>query len=166
MIRDFIIALVAAFLVDQVTGISRRVAILLVRWAADHMYVDDPELAAERKEEWEALVRESINNGIVALFFALGLACAGLYCITIPRVPAALRAIWRKVCRSFDLEWISALFAMAAGLELGPSLNSLKDAGILMGISLCLLSLQWAFERVKSAVDRQRLSGAHVPPDC
>jgi hypothetical protein len=129
-----------------------------VRWAAGRIYAADPERKARRQEELEAVIRKSIPTGIFALFFGLGFGCAGLYCVTIPRVPAALRAVWRKVCRSFDLEYIAMLFALAAGLEFSDSLNSLKAAGMLMGIAVFLITVQEIFGRIKSAADRRRLS--------
>jgi hypothetical protein len=162
MIRDVILAALAALIVDQMTDVSPWVAIRLVRWAADHMYVANTERKARRKQEWEALIRdrESIPTKLLTLFFGLGFGCAGLYCIAARRVPTALKAVWRKICRSIDLEWIGGLLSMAAGLELwdSPTRNGLIAAGVLLGIAVCLVGVEWIFEQVKSAVDRRRLS--------
>jgi len=158
MIREILIAAAVGLIVNETTDISPWVAIRLARWAATRMYPTNAERAAARREEWEALIDRSIPGKISKLLFGLGLGCAGLYCVVIRYVPIAAKAVGRKIRRSFDLEWITAMLGMAAGLELGPSLHSVIVAGILIGCAVCLMGIEWIFEQVKVSVDRRRLS--------
>ena len=78
MIGDILVAVVATLIVNEVTDVSPWIAIRLVRWAARHMYAANADRAARRREEWEALINESIPTKISKLSFGLGLGCAGL----------------------------------------------------------------------------------------
>jgi hypothetical protein len=153
------VTVVATLIVGVVIGYSPWLAIRLVRWAARHMYAGNAHRAAQRREEWEALIEGEIPEPLTKLCFGLGFACAALYCIVLRRVPAGLAAVGRKVRRAFDLELIAAYLAMMAGLAIAPSLRGLTQAGIFFGLAICVLGLEWIIEQAKRAAERRRLSG-------
>jgi hypothetical protein len=69
MIRDVIVAVVAALVVNELTDLSRWTAVRVTRWAAGKIHADNPDRAARRAEDWEALISgESIPTKISKLF--------------------------------------------------------------------------------------------------
>jgi hypothetical protein len=78
MIHDILLTVVVTLIVSEATDVSPWLAIRLLRWAANHIYVTDANRTAQRKEEWEALISDdSIPTNISKLFFGLGFARTG-----------------------------------------------------------------------------------------
>lgn len=83
----------------------------MTRWAAKRIYPSNPERAARRSEDWEALISESIPTNISRLCFGLGMGCAGLWCYIMGYVPSAPAVVRRMPARCFyavgkGLHWL------------------------------------------------------------
>jgi hypothetical protein len=76
--REVLVAILAAILVNELTGASRWTAGKVARWAARRIYLSNPERASGRAEEWQALISKSVSSNISALCFGLGLGAAAL----------------------------------------------------------------------------------------
>jgi hypothetical protein len=121
MIRDVIVAAVAALIVNELTDLSPWTAIRVARWAAGKIYADKPERAEKRAEEWEALISgESIPTKISKLLFGLGLGCFGLWCVLVGYVPTAASAVGRAIRSAawWTYEHVAELLAMVTSLQL------------------------------------------------
>ena len=84
------------------------------------MYPANAERKARRREEWEALINESVPTKTAKLLFGLGFGCAGLYCIVIRRVPLVLafaRQGMRRALPGTDTitEWATIVVAVVVG---------------------------------------------------
>jgi hypothetical protein len=122
MIRDVIVAVVAALVVNELTDLSPWTAVRVTRWAAGKIYADNPDRAARRAEDWEALISgESIPTKISNLFFGLGMGCAGLWCMLIGYVPTVVSAMGRAVGRAAGWTYVRVGqgLLLVASLELG-----------------------------------------------
>jgi plasmid stabilization system protein ParE len=163
MSREVLLAVVVTLIVNEVTEVSPWTAIRLVRWAAKHIHASNTERAAQRAEEWEALIDESIPTKISKLFFGLGFGCAGLYYIAMRRAPAARATLWRLIrrfCRSAveTVEQRVLAFVLVAVDEL-PLLQWLMVVGGLLVLMGCGAGLARVREHVKSAAELRRLNG-------
>jgi len=159
--RDVIVAAVAALIVNEVTDVSPWIAVRLVRWAAGQIYAANADRAARRKEEWEALVSESVPTKISKLIFGLSFGCAGLYCAAIRRLPAVPAAMWRLVRRSLpDAETVAGGFATIVAFVVMslPGIVQLSVIGALVGLLGCRAGVVWFCAHFKGAADRRRPS--------
>lgn len=94
MIGEVAVAVLGAVMADELTGGSRWTAARIAGWAARRIYRDNAARAAERAEEWTALISTTLPTNLAALCFGLGLAAAAIaYVITqyLGRVGSALR---------------------------------------------------------------------------
>jgi hypothetical protein len=69
---EVLVAILAALVVNELTGVSRWTAGKIARWAARRIYRSNPERASGRAEEWQALISKSVPMNISALCFGLG----------------------------------------------------------------------------------------------
>ena len=94
MIGEVVAAVLGAVMADELIGGSRWIAARIAGWAAERIYRDNPERAAERAEEWAALISTTLPTNLTALCFGLGLAAAAIGCVTaryLGRMGSALR---------------------------------------------------------------------------
>lgn len=106
------------------------------------MYSGNPDRAARRREEWEALIRKTIPTKISTLAFGLGFGCAGLCCLVTRQVPVALAAVLRRMRRSLpSVEKISDWVMTAGGIALPAWINSLQGVAAILAIGGVVVSL-------------------------
>lgn len=74
----FVIPATVALVANQADALGAWIAVPIARWAARVRYVNDPDRAAERAEDWAAQIQQSIPGSLFKLGFALGLAGRGL----------------------------------------------------------------------------------------
>jgi hypothetical protein len=163
MSREVLLAVVVTLIVNEVTEVSPWTAIRLVRWAAKHIYAGNTERAAQRAEEWEALIDESIPTKISKLFFGLGFGCAGLYCVAMRRASTARATLWRLIrrfCRS-AAETVEQIVMTVVVLAVNalPLPQWLMVMGGLLVLVVCGNRLARHREHVKRTAERRRLNG-------
>ncbi len=147
MTHEILLTVIATLIVNEATSFSPWLAIRLTCWAAKRIYAPDADRAEQRKEEWEALIRsDSIPANISKLFFGLGFACAGLFCIAIRGVPTVLEAIAELIDLVFDVLFDSDELeagVMCAWIVIGstsmPFLYWLIATGALFGLMFALI---------------------------
>lgn len=133
MIRDVIVGVIVTVIITEFTDVSPWLAVKMTRWAAKRIYPTNPEKAARRSEDWEALIRESIPTNISRLCFGLGMGCAGLWCSIIGHVPSALAVVRRVPARCFyavgkGLHWL-LFFMVVIGWQNTPVIQWLEGIG-------------------------------------
>jgi hypothetical protein len=89
--REVVVAVVVTLIVGDAARSARWSSARLARWAAGQLYAADRSRAAERAEEWEALISETIPSDISAFCFGAGLAAT-----------AAARAFTRQAAHAFS----------------------------------------------------------------
>ena len=159
MIHDIVLAVMVTLIVNEVTGVSPWLAVRLIRWAAEHIYATNADRAAQRKEEWEALL-DSIPTDIAKLFFGLGFACAGLYWIVIRCMPPVLETIPKMiegVLELIDDEEIGGGIMVAwivFGSTFMPFLDWLMATGALFVLLLLVIGLGALCEAAATSIRR------------
>jgi hypothetical protein len=94
VIGEVIVAVLGAVVADELTGGSRWAAARISGWAARRIYCNNAERAAERTEEWAALISTTLPTNLAALCFGLGLAASAIAFVTaryLGHVGSALR---------------------------------------------------------------------------
>jgi len=177
MIREIIVAAVVGWIVSEATDISPWVAIRLGRWAANNMYPANAERAARRREEWEALINESIPSKTAKLFFGLGLGCAGLCSAMGRRMRLVLARVAGRMINALpDIDDVAEWVAQGEGCLLLMGFLSLSNDWqlIIMGgiPALCGIGagLAWLFTLPRATRKYRRVifgperSGANAVP--
>jgi hypothetical protein len=162
MILSILLTAGVTLLVNEVTGVSPWLAIRLVRWAAKHVYVSDTDRAAQRQEEWEALIG-SIPTNISKLLFGLGFACAGLYYIALRHLPTPLETTSKLIDEALGVldyheEFTTGVICawVVIGSTSMPFLDWLIASGALFGLMFALIGLG-AICEVTAATIRQHI---------
>jgi hypothetical protein len=145
MIHEILLTVIATLIVNEATSFSPWLAIRLARWAAKRIYAANTDRAEQRKEEWEALIKgDSIPANISKLFFGLGFACAGLFCIAIRGLPTVLEAVAELLELPFEIldsDEIGAGISVAwivLGSSSMPFLRWLIITGAIIGLIFAL----------------------------
>ena len=161
MIHEILLTVAVTLIVNEATDISPWLATRLVGWAAERIYASNADRAAQRKEEWEALIKDSIPTNISKLFFGLGFACAGLCWFAIRCVPTVLETIAELiediggfVFDSDELEAAVMCGWTVIGSTSMPFIRWLVITGILFGLLFGLIILGSICDKTASVIRR------------
>jgi hypothetical protein len=136
-VRELVLALIAAIIIEVLFDISTRVARRLVSWSAYRIYVDDPERAETRAQEWKAVIEEAPKY--FSLFQAVPFAGVAVGKITARRCRAVRVRSRRRSMRAGS--FISATFGILAGAITVPFIENSVLAIVLVfnGLATTLL---------------------------
>jgi hypothetical protein len=166
VIGDVIVGVVATLVATEATDFLPWISIRLVRWAARHLYTSDVELAKDRAEEWEAVIKESLPTNISKLLFGLGFSSAALYRITARHIPVDLATAREAIGSLRFISWIrnSGRTREHAGMLAEQALINLSRDRILSQELLGLRIQVWRVSRWRQILYKLRpnsVSGGH-----